>query len=77
MWIWNIQVNSWFWFRQDLKRLFTERLPMWVAWHLPKKVVMWAFYHVITGNPHDPDVATRMTKPVDVIAAWSKYHGIY
>lgn len=75
MWIWNIQVNSWFWFKQDFRRLFTERLPRWVAWHMPKRVVMWAFYRVIAGYP-DPDVGTRTCKPIDVIGDWCEYHGI-
>jgi len=46
-----------------------------IAWWLPKRVVMWAYYRVIADEP-DPDAGTRLKRPIDVVGEWARYHGL-
>ncbi len=47
-----------------------------LAWLLPRRVAMWAYYRVISDEP-DPDAGTREHKPVDVVDTWARFHGLY
>lgn len=45
----------WFPSRYERHR-FTEKVVMWIAWHLPRKVAMWAFVRVaVDGWDTHPD----------------------
>lgn len=53
-----------------------DKLCMWIAWHLPKRVVMWAYYRIAAfatqgewGNEH-PDDVTIMT----AVDRWMKHY---
>ena len=45
-WFVNIQIDSWFWFKHDMYRLFTETIPMHIAFKLPRKVIYWCYIKV-------------------------------
>lgn len=41
------RISYWLYFRKlFIKTLFDEKIPMWIAWHIPDKIVMWCCYRV-------------------------------
>ncbi len=49
-----------------------EKAVMWMAWHLPKKLVMWCYYRVAanaTTGQYGNTVATELTM-MDAIQRW-------
>ena len=47
-----------------------------VAFILPKRLVMWCCYRMLGDGP-DPDKATRLGVPVDVLGQWCEDSGLY
>lgn len=50
--------NRWFHLRYDLHKIWTDELPMWIAWRLPRRVVLWAFVRVAAASGKGPSELT-------------------
>lgn len=46
-----------------------------LAWKLPHRLVMWCNLRVLTEL--DPDAATRVGRPIEIVDQWSRHHKIY
>lgn len=46
---------KWFWFLHDLRMFFTDKLPMKIAFLLPKKIQLWGFIAVCSHKGDCPD----------------------
>lgn len=56
--------------RYWLRRLFTERIPMWIAYRLPPRVALWAFVRVSASAMLSPDETTYVVAHT----AWTREH---
>lgn len=58
---------------REFLRCWSERLWMWVAWHLPRKLVKWCYIrvgaHATTGE-HSSMVVPELTM-MDALKRWN------
>jgi len=61
-----------FWLK-SLKGRTKERVSMWIAWHLPKYIVLWCAYrvaaHAVSGKWENEEVPS--VTMMDAIARWA------
>lgn len=56
-----------------IRHFFHEKLPLWIAMHLPARVAMWAFIRVHSLSGEGPSCDGEYKKAHDL---WSKKYGI-
>lgn len=53
-------IYEWTWALKDWKRRKVENTLMWIAWHIPRRLVMWCYVRMtvsgMDGNQHPDEV---------------------